>query len=91
MSSLDFCRSLAIRVQSLATSIARKYSRFIRAMLVIGNFLRAHRLAFAFVRAAAESFGVVALDHLDHPRIALDLSLRQQRQVADLGRREERR
>ena len=54
------------------------------------NLLRAHRLAFPFVRAAAEPFRVMTVDHGHDARGAFHLALRQQREVADLRRGEKR-
>src|SRR5262245_51791410 len=41
------------------------------------DFLRTDGFALALVRAAAEAFGVVAVDHAGDARVALDLALRQ--------------
>src|SRR5438477_12125424 len=54
-----------------------------------GNLLRAHRFTLALVGAAPEAFGVGLVDHGDDPPVALDLALRQQRQMRDLRAREE--
>jgi hypothetical protein len=50
------------------------------------DLLRAHRLALALVRAAAESQPVHPLHEVHHALIVLDAPLREQAQVRDLGR-----
>ena len=52
---------------------------------------RADSLAFAFVRAVSEAFGFHLLDHAHDPALAFGLSLGQQRQMGDLGAREQMR
>src|SRR5262249_30334742 len=54
-----------------------------------GDLLRAHRLALAFVRAAAEALGIGLLDHRSHALIALDGALGQEREMGDLRAHEQ--
>src|SRR5262245_64341577 len=83
---------ISVRMTDLPSSQERRLEVVAIHTRDVGDrdLLRAHGFALTFVRAAAEALGVMPVDHPDDARVALGLSLRQQAEVRDLGRGEER-